>query len=219
VPAPTPPPGAPTPVGRTILWPAAGAVFVGIGIIAYRIATLPESRLAAFAVGGAIALIITGVVLGFGVLSIRRRMSAAAAAFPHAVLVPVTVGPATATPFRWLATETGTAALRLNPSSYATIAFDEDGLHLVKSPRGPFGDIPAASVTVKGESSTLLGARSMATIVLAVEAGDDTIEVPFVPMRLNGNPLRQLTPEERHDVMFRIKAALRGETVVPGWEF
>ncbi len=209
----------PTPVGRTLLWPAAGAVFVGIGIVAYRIATLPESRLAAFAVGGAIALIITGVVLGFFVLSIRRRMSAAAAAFPRAVLVPVAVGLPTATPFRWLATATGSAPLRLSPSSYATVAFDADGLHLVRSPGGPFGHIPASSVTVKGESTTLLGVREMATIVLTVEAGDDAIEVPFVPMRLRGNPLRQLTPGERHDVMFRITAALRGEKVVPGWEF
>ena len=65
----------------------------------------------------------------------------------------------------------------------------------------------------------MLGARSMATIVITVEAGDDAIEVPFVPMRLRGNPLRQLTPEERNTVMSRISAALRGETVTPGWEF
>ena len=209
----------PTPVGRTLLVPAAGAIFVGLGIVAYRIVTLPESRLAAFALGGGIALIIAGVVLGTAALSIRRRMSAAAAAFPRAVLVPVTVAPATATPFRWLATATGNAALRLNPSRYATIAFDADGLHLVKSPGGPFGDIPASSVTVTGESTMPLGARSMATILLTVEAGDDAIEVPLLPMRLHGNPLRQLSPEQRHEVIVRISAALRGETVVPGWEF
>ena len=132
MPVPTPPPSAPAPLGRTLLWPAAGAIFVGVGIVVYRIATLPESRLAAFALGGGIALIIAGVVLGLAALSIRRRMSAAAAAFPRALLVPVTVGPATATPFRWLATATASAALRLSPSGYATIAFDADGLHLVE---------------------------------------------------------------------------------------
>lgn len=210
---------SPPPVGRTILWPAFGAVLVGIGIVVFRIATLPESRIASFALGGAIALIITGVVLGLFALSIRRRMSAAAAAFPRAVLIPVTVGAATATPFRWLATTTGKAELRLKPSSYATVAFDAAGLHLVTSPGGPFGDIPASSVTVGGESTTLLGMREMATIVLSVEAGDDVIEVPLVPMRLRGNPLSQLTPEQRHEVMFRISAALRGEPVTAGWEF
>jgi len=206
-------------MGRTVLWPAAAAVVVGVGIVVFRIATLPESRVAAFALGGAIALIITGVVLGLFILSIRRRMSAAAAAFPRAVLVPVTVGPATATPFRWLATATGNAALRLAPSTYATVAFDADGLHLVTRPGGPFGDISVSSVTVGGESTTVLGMREMATIVLTVEAGDDAVEVPLVPMRLHGNPLSQLTPEQRHEVMFRISAALRGETVTAGWEF
>lgn len=206
-------------MGRTVLWPAAAAVMVGVGIIVFRIATLPESRIAAFALGGAIALIITGVVLALGVLSIRRRMSAAAAAFPNAVLIPVTVGPATATPFRWLATATGDAALRLTPSSYATVAFDADGLHLVTRPDGPFGNIPASSVTVAGESTTVLGMREMATISLTVEAGDDAVEVALVPMRLRGNPLAQLSPEQRHEVMFRITAALRGDKVIPGWEF
>jgi hypothetical protein len=209
----------PAPMGSTVLWPAAAAVLVGVGIVVFRILTLPESRIAAFALGGAIALIITGVVLALGVLSIRRRMSAAAAAFPHAVLVPVTVGPATATPFRWLATALGDSALRLTPSSYATVAFDADGLHLVTRPGGPYGHVPVSSVTVGSESTTVVGMREMATIVLTAEAGDDAVEVPLVPMRLRGNPLAQLTPEQRHDVMFRIKAALRGEKVIPGWEF
>jgi hypothetical protein len=209
----------PAPMGATVLWPAAAAVLVGVSIVVFRIVTLPESRIAAFALGGAIALIITGVVLALGVLSIRRRMSAAAAAFPTAVLIPVTVGPATATPFRWLATATGDAALRLAPSSYATVAFDSDGLHLVTRPGGPFGHIPTASVTVAGESSTVVGMRQMATISMTVEAGDDAVEVPLVPMRLRGNPLAQLTPEQRHEIMFRITAALRGEKVSPGWEF
>jgi len=207
------------PLGPTVLWPAAAAVLVGVGIVVFRIVTLPESRIAAFAVGGGIALIITGVILALGVLSIRRRMSAAAAAFPHAVLVPVVVSLETATPFRWLATATGNAALRLASSTYATVAFDATGLHLVTRPGGPFGDIPASSVTANGEGTMLLGVRSMATIVLTVEAGDDAIEVPLVPMRLHGNPLSQLTPERRHDVISRISAALRGETVIPGWEF
>ena len=64
-----------------------------------------------------------------------------------------------------------------------------------------------------------MGMREMAAIVLKVEAGDDAVEVILVPMRLRGNPLAQLSPEQRHDVMFRISAALRGDTVIPGWEF
>jgi len=212
-------PATPAPMGRTVLWPAAAAVLVGVGIVVFRVVTLPESRVAAFALGGAVALIITGIVLALGILSIRRRMSAAAAAFPRAVLIPLTVGPATATPFRWLVKALGEPALHLRPSTYATVAFDADGMHLVTKPGGPFGHIPASSVTVAGESTTLLGVREMATIVLTIEAGDDAVEVGLVPMRLRGSPLAQLTSEQRHDVMFRITAALKGEKVTPGWEF
>jgi hypothetical protein len=200
-------------------WLSVGGVLAALTIIGVRIITLPQASVRPFVIAVALAVVITVVVGAAFAFAIAARMRAAARAFPHAVLVPVVVGTATAVATRWLATHLDDPALRLTAWTYATIAVDATGVHVVRSPAGPHGSVAATAVRVAPLGRAMIGIREMDAIVLDVTVGAVTAPLPLVPMRLRGNPWRSLTDLELIDVVGRIDDALSGRIVTPGWRY
>lgn len=199
--------------------PVAGAL-IGLVILGMRIATLPEGGARPFLLGLAAALAVTVLIVAGFALAVRARMRVAAAAFPAAVLIPIVVGAATAAATRWLAANLGdSASLRLSNSSYATLAIDAAGVHVVRTAAGPHGLLRAASVGVGPLGRTIVGMREVDALVLEIDAGAATAPLPVVPMRLRGNPLRALTDAELFDLVGRIDSALHGRPTAPGWDY
>jgi hypothetical protein len=200
-------------------WLSVGAVIVALVIVGVRIITLPESSVQPFAIGLVAALALTVVIAAAFARAIAARMRGAAGAFPSALVIPIVVGPATAVATDWLATHLGDPPLRLPTSTYATIAIDADGMHVVRSPAGPYGFIAASAVRLGPLGRTMIGVRERDAIVLDVTVGTVTAPLAFVPMRLHGNPWRSLTDPELLEVVGRIETVLAGQAVTPGWRY
>jgi hypothetical protein len=164
-------------------------------------------------------LIIYLVLLPF-VWGMQRRMVSAARDFPLAFLVPIVVGDATARSTATLARLLGASNVRLRTNSYATLAIDSVGVHVFKRSGTSSGLIPIAGVTLGGFVSTPMGSTSLTSIVLHVVANGNQVDVPIVPMRLRGNPLRRLQQAELDSARAKISdALLRGTVDIPNWPF
>jgi hypothetical protein len=200
-------------------WLSVAGAVIGLVIVGVRIPTLPESSVQPFAVGAAAALGLTVAIVAAFALAIGARMRGAARAYPGAVLIPVVVGTATAVATNWLATHLDDPMLRLRPSTYATIAIDAAGVHVVRSPAGPHGSIAVSAVRLGPLGRTVIGLRELDAIVLDVTVDAGTAPLALVPMRLRGNPWRTLTDPELLDVLGRIENALAGRVVSPGWHY
>lgn len=210
----------PTPTRRSwvTLLPLVGGL-VGLAIVATRIAAMPDSAFGPLLTGVGAGLVVTAVIFGAVAVAIRHRMRVTARTFPVAVTIPITVGLPTAAATRWAAARVGDEHVALAPNRSAVIAADASGVHVVSRTSGPYGLIPTAVITGVGEARTLVGSREMDAVTLTISADGETAAVPLVPMRLRGNPFRQLTAAERHDLIARLEAALRGEPVEPGWAY
>jgi hypothetical protein len=119
-----------------------------------------------------------------------------------------------------LSARTGLTGIQLKSSSYASVAIDAEGLHVVSNRNEPTGLVPASTLEVAGLSRATLGTREVTSLVLRATTPTGTVDLPLVPMRLHGNPLRFLTPAEFDALSARVAAALRGERIEePGWAF
>jgi hypothetical protein len=196
-----------------------GGVFVGLVIVGVRVITLPPSSAQPFAIGVAGALGLSVAIVGAFALAIGGRMRAAKLAFPSAVLIPIVVGTDTAVATNWLATHLGDPLLRLKNSTYATIAIDASGVHLVRTAVGPYGHIAASSVSLGPLGRAVIGMRVLDSIVLSITVGEVTAPLALVPMRLRGNPMRKLTDLELLEIVGRIESALTGRPVPAGWPY
>lgn len=199
-----------------VFWITLVAGVVGLGILVGRMSSA-GSQAAAIAIGLAIAIVIVGLVLAFFALSMRRRLGDLASAFPRAIIIPITVGHELADTSRRIAQALGDDRIALRPTSYAALAVDGDGLHVASDHPSGFGHITGDRVTVDGYGRSLLGARAMTSLRLRVSTDEGDIEFPFVPMRLRGNPTRQLTSAEYAELSANILRALSGEAVPSGW--
>lgn len=213
---------------RSLFWVSFGGVSAALAIVAVAgiVAALagpvvPTGTRSMGFVAGLLAtpLIVYLVLLPF-VWGMQRRMALAAGEFPLAFRVPIVVGDATARSTATLARLLGASNVRLRANSYATLAIDSVGVHVFKrSGRSP-GLIPGAGVTLGGFVSTPVGSTSLTSIVLHVVANGNQVDVPIVPMRLRGNPLRRLQQAELDSARARISdALLRGSVDIPNWPF
>lgn len=210
--SPHPAPGQPP-----VFWITIVGVVLAVVLIAARVAT-GGSQAGPFLTGAIVGVVICVLVVGFYALTISGRMNVAKRKLPNALLIPVTVGTESAVASARLAEQLAIPSLRLKASSYATFGVDQDGLHFIVDGPGSWGTVPAPRVHFAGYSSTILGTRSMQSIVLAIDTGHDTLYLPLVPMRIRGNPVRALSPEELENVAGLIQSSLKG-TVNSGWKF
>ena len=193
-----------------------GVVALGFGIA--RVAVSGE-RGGAIAAGLVIAIVITGLIIGGFALSIRSRVRDLATAFPTAITVPITVGSELAAESTRLADALGDDRIRMRASSYAALAFDAQGVHIASDHAGDFGLIPASRTAVAGYGRSLLGTREMTSARLTVTTDSGEIDFAFVPMRLKGNPIRELTPDEFRALSDQLTKAMSGQSVQPGWPY
>lgn len=180
---------------------------------------LDAERLGPTITGVAFALVLTVVILAGFALSITARMRWIAERFPHALRIPIVTSSELAAGSARLAEEFHDDDLRLRPSKYAAVAIDADGVHVISStdPEPPM--VPAAAITVTGLSRVMLGYREFDAIVLSVTTQAGSIDFPITPMRLKGNVLRALTPDEVQSVAKSIDEALKGRVPQPGWPY
>lgn len=211
-----PDPRTPHPTRPRFFGLAVVGAFLGLVILAARLATLPD--ISPLLPGLILAVVVTGAVAAVAIGRSRARMRIAAESYPHAVLIPLQVGTATSVATRWFAERTGDPALHLRPSTGATVAIDAAGLHVVSRPGGRHGHLPASAVRLGPLGRTMIGAREVDAIVLEVTVGDLTAPLTLVPRR-SGNPLAALTDAELLEVTARIEDALAGRPVEPGWGY
>ena len=193
-----------------------GVIALGFGIA--RIALIGE-RGAAIAAGIVIAIVITVLIIGGFALSIRSRVRDLAKAFPSAIDVPITVGTELAAASERVAQALGDDSIRMRPSSCAALAVDSEGVHVASDRSGKFGLIPADRVSVAGYGRSLLGTREMTSLILRVASDAGDVDFAFVPTRLKGNPVRQLSPAEFADLSAELTKAMSGEGAQAGWPY
>lgn len=201
-----------------IFWISIAVSVVALGIGIARIAVSGE-RGGAFAVGIGIAIVITGLILVGFALSIRRRQRDLATAFPSAITVPIAVGSELAASSGSLAEALGDDRIGMRASSYAALAFDAQGVHVASGQAGDFGLIPASRVAAAGYGRSLLGTREMTSVRLTVRTDSGEVDFAFVPIRLRGNPIRQLTSDEFGALSDQLSRAMSGHVVQPGWPY
>lgn len=171
-------------------------------------------------VGLAAGIVLSAVIVGAYLLSISTRMRGIAENLPNAIAIPIVVGADLARATSELAKMTGDDAVRLKFNTYAALAVDATGVHVVSNASRTPGLIPAAQVTVVGFGRSLIGSRLMTSIRFAVSTDSAAIELPVVPMRRRGNPVRQLTPDEFEDLAGELAQALQGRPITkPGWPY
>lgn len=184
--------------------PALIAIFVGA-----RFVNAGESL--GLKLGGILGgLVLAAVIIGVYAVRLRNRLKNAAREFPGALLIPVAVGAGLATTSQRLATAAATPTLRMTTASYGVIAVDGSGLHLSATGRRGWGHIPVAQVMFVGFTSTVLGIRYAEALVLRVELGGESFDLPIVALRMRGNPLKSFRPNELDGIAGDIQSALRG---------
>ena len=218
-----------SPDRRRAFWVSFGVVSVALAVVAviecaaaFAGSSVPSNPRAVGRLAGIFGtpLIVYVSAMPF-VWGVKRRMVSAELKFPEAFRVPIVVGYATARSSTILAGLFDSTAVRLRNKSYATLAIDSLGVHVLKwSGRSP-GLIPITAVVVGGFADTPMGSTSLPAIVLHVHVKDKEVELPIVPMRLRGNPLRRLQRDELESVHAKITSALAGATVEsgPNWPF
>lgn len=201
-----------------VFWISIGAAVISLGLLITRIAG-GGGEAAAFGSAFFFAILIFGLAIGGFAWKIRSGMRGLAEAFRHAIHVPITVGSELAAASERVAHTLGDDGIRMNRSTYAALAVDSEGVHVSSDLTDEYGLIPADRITVAGYGRSLLGSRMMTSLVLRVTAADGDVEFAFVPMRLKGNPVRQLKPDEFAELSADLTKALRGEPVSAGWKY
>ncbi|MDH6180038.1 hypothetical protein M2152_000220 [Microbacteriaceae bacterium SG_E_30_P1] len=199
-----------------IFWVTLALVLLGLGVAAYRVAILSPGSLVIVV---AIILVLLALIVVVAAVWIRALLRAVSNAFPGAIHIPITVGADLAAASRHAAQALSDDRVRLRNNSYAALAFDAAGLHVASDLSGQYGFVPTDRVTIEGFGRTVVGAREMTSVRLLVTVGDDRITLEFVPMRLKGNPLRQLSPDEFVALADQLTRAMSGAPVEPGWRF
>jgi len=195
-----------------IFWLATGALAVLTIVVVVQFVAVGDSRAIAALAGLVITLVIVAAIVGVFAWQISSRMRAARAALPGALLIPVVVGWSTAEASSRLAVLSGDPTFQMKPSTYATVAVDRSGLHFVVDNSPPWASVASSLVGDIGIGTTVVGQRTVVGIVLRIGLPDESIELPLVPMRLRGNPLRLIRTNELYDVVARIQRALAGAT-------
>lgn len=210
------------PVKRTgqppFFWISLVVGFIALGFGIARIALIGEHG-GTTAAGIVIAIVIAVLIIGGFALSIRSRVRDLANAFPSAIDLPITVGAELAAASERIAHALGDGRIRMRPSSYAALAVDAEGVHVASDHSGEFGLIPADRVSLAGYGRSLLGTREMTSLKLSVATDAGDVDFAFVPMRLKGNPVRQLSPEEFADLSAELTKAMSGAAVQAGWPY
>lgn len=201
-----------------VFWISLAVAAIALVLAIARIASLEDATGVA-----ATSLIFTVVIVGLAVggfaLSISTRMRGIAKTFPTAIGVPITVGIELARTSERLAQILGDDKLRMRPTSYGALAFDANGVHVAAGPSGEYGLIPGELVSVVGNGRSILGTREMTSVLLRVSTDSGDVDFSFVPMRLKGNPIRQLSPEQFEHLSIELSSALAGRQVEPGWRY
>jgi hypothetical protein len=202
-----------------VFWIAIGAIVVIVVITVIGWTRMDAERLRPTITGAAIALVLTVVIIAGFAVSLTTRMRWIAERFPHALRIPIVTSSELAAGSARLAEELHDDDLILRPSKYAAVAVDAEGVHVISStdPEPPV--VPASSVSVTGLSRVMLGYREFDAIVLSVATETGPIEFPLTPMRLKGNVLRALTPDEVQRVAKSIDEALKGRVPQPAWPY
>lgn len=203
------------PVQPPTFWLSVGAVIVFVLILGVRLVTSPDSALG---IAILVGLSITALIIGGFALSISGRMRRTHDAFPNAIHMPIVVGPGLAVATAKLSESLANPTLLLRSPSYATLAVNATGLHVVTDVVRPNAAIAARSVSVAGIGSALSGSRMMWCILLDVETTTGVIQLPVIPMRLR-NPLRMFTADDMTRIADEIRRALAGEPVTIGWPY
>ncbi|HTL40350.1 MAG TPA: hypothetical protein VL294_02625 [Pseudolysinimonas sp.] len=201
-----------------VFWIGVGAAILALGLLITRIAMFGGQG-GAVALGIAIGIAIVALVIVFFVWNVRSGIRSVAEAFPHAIHIPTTVGSELAAASRRVAQAFGDDDIRMSPSTYAALAIDSEGVHVASDHSAEYGLIPADRITVAGYGRSLLGSRMMTSLVLRVTTADGDLEFAFAPMRLKGNPVKQLKPDEFAELSAELTKALRGEPVSAGWKY
>jgi hypothetical protein len=197
--------------------PLAGA-FVGFSLLAIRLATLPLDGTTPYLVVLAVAVAITAAALTGRVIARRSRMRAAVAAHPQSLLLPIVGNVDTSAATRWLAEHLDEPRLALRPERNPILAFDARGLRILDG--GSVSDpIPAATLTVLPLTTVRAGWRRLDALALGVTVGDVVAPLPLVPARSSIFASRALDDAELLEVSARIRSALDGDPVTPGWPY
>jgi hypothetical protein len=197
--------------------PLAGA-FVGFSLLAIRLATLPLDGTTPYLVVLAVAVAITAAALTGRVIARRSRMRAAVAAHPQSLLLPIVGNVDTSAATRWLAEHLGDPGLALRPERNPILAVDASGLRILDG--GSVSDpIPAGTLTVLPLTTVRAGWRRLDALALGVTVGDVVAPLPLVPARSSIFASRALDDAELLEVSARIRSALDGDPVTPGWPY
>jgi hypothetical protein len=197
--------------------PFAGAA-IGVTLLAARLATLPFDEFGPFLVGLIVAVALTVAIFAGLAVTRRRRMRAAVAEFPHSLVVPIVAGTDTAAATRWLAEHLGDADLRLRAEQGAVVVVDASGLR-VWGDRTASAPLPPGMLTILPLTTARVGARRVDALVVGVSVGDAVAPLPLVPVRSSVFSFGTLADAELLDVSARIRDALAGGAVTPGWNY
>ena len=203
---------------RLPVWlPLAGA-FVGFSLLAIRLATLPLDGTTPYLVVLAVAVAITAAALTGRVLARRTRMRTAVAAHPQSLLLPIVGNVDTSAATRWLAEHLDNPRLALRPERNPILAVDASGLRILDG-TSVSDPIPAATLTVLPLTTVRAGWRRLDALALGVTVGDVVAPLPLVPARSSIFASRALDDAELLEVSARIRSALDGDPVTPGWTY
>jgi len=214
------PPARPAPELPPYFWLTIAAVGLGVTVLGVRLVSMSGAGWASAGYGILLGVVVTaGVIIGMRVRLVRKLRIAEQLA-PTGTALPIAIGPETGAAFRWAATHLGDPDLQLASGGSAVVAVDASGLRLVRGSTAPHGVIPAAALAVADEPGrTMVGLTPRHSLVLTLTV--DGVEAPLhlVPMRLRGNPFRGLDAPQRREVADRVRRALAGAPVEPGWPY
>jgi hypothetical protein len=199
-------------------WLPAAGVFVGVALLATRLATLPFAEFGPFLVGLIVAVALTVAIFAGLAITRSRRMRAAVSAFPQSLLIPIVTGTDTAAATRWLAEHVGDARLRLRAEQAALVVVDSSGLRVLGGSEAS-APLPAGELMILPLTTARVGARRVDALVVGVTVGDAVVPLPLVPVRSSVFALGTLRDAELLDVSARIRDALAGDAVTPGWDY
>jgi hypothetical protein len=203
-----------SPRRRFPVWlPLVGA-FLGLAILAVRLATVPLDPTSPLLT--IIILGVMGVVVAFTVRAMvrRARLRDARAAYPAAVIIPIAVGVDTSAATRWLATHLPDPAFALRPDRQAVAVLDADGLRLLEGGRTSAA-VPAERISVLPASTARLGLRQVAALVLGVAVDGIVAPVPLVPTRADSFAAAPLGDAELFDLAATVRQFLAGDAEPP----
>lgn len=197
--------------------PLVGA-FVGVAILAVRLATVPLDETNPYL--AILVLGVAGIMVVFTIRVMRRRgrLRGAERAYPHALVIPIVVGLDTAAATRWLATHLPDPSLALQPDRHAIAVVDAGGLRLLDGTRTS-AVIPTSRLSVLPVATARVGLRQVDALPLGVAVDGVVTPLPLVPTRANPFAVGPLTDAELVDVSARIRDAWAGAPETTGWHY